>query len=291
MALFIVYVRCTISDSWKITGVVFMKIVMMGGGFIDPVQVFIESSKPKFLKNLIVLSRDRYYINKLRKKIQVLDYSDENEKLTSQGTGHERMLLMAVKQQLADALKKCGDLLFVATCEPAEMAALPLLQEICQENQLGFHVFLVAPFLFQGKKQAEQMKKMISGIGDNYVSVSLYYADELLKIADEQNHETESPTMRNAYDALEKSVVDIARTMSRQIPKLDRWARYTYDFSWQQFSMAVDPLKLILDMWYGIVMIPAFSRSQSESRQRRKMLLPEAVEALILWMPAGWPGL
>ncbi|MGN1349871.1 MAG: hypothetical protein ACI4VM_02615 [Anaerovoracaceae bacterium] len=243
-----------------------MKIVLTGSGFINPVQVIMESWKPKHLKNILVLSRDRHYISKLSGRVRVIDYSaGAAEGSAGQGGGpvSEQQLLQQAAGRIGEELKKAGDVLYIATCEPAELAALPVLQSVCTQQGIRFHILLVAPFLFQGKKQAERMKKMLTSIRDNYTSVSLYYADELLKLEPEGAREQETTdvsrkarnmyTMQKAFDALEHSVADTAAKMYRQIPRLDHAMQYTYDFFWDEFSLAVDPLQLILNMWYSIV--------------------------------------
>lgn len=235
-----------------------MKIVISGSGLIDTAHAFMESSQnKKLLKKLVVLSRDKYYIEKIDEKIEVIDYSDISTNVKGTPVDIERDMLRKVRPKLEAALRKSGDVLFVATCEPAEMAALPILQDICRKNSFRFHALFIAPFLFQGKKQAELMKSMLNTMSEDYVSVSLYYADELLKLEENSPNvaaqQWDPYTMQNAFDSLEKSMVDIVMTMCAQIPKLAPEMQYTYNFTWQQFSLAVDPLKLLLDMWYSIL--------------------------------------
>jgi len=250
-----------------------MKIILSGNGFIDPVNTFAETSKAKFLKNIMVLSRDRYYIARMDKKISVMDYSGPAPQNGEGLRETEQRMLRRIKAKLADSLKRSGDVLYIASCEPSEAYALPVIQEVCEENDLRFHAFLVAPFLFQGKKPADIMSEMLDSISDSYSSVSLYYADELLRLENQSKREEGSQenfnpyTMQNAFDVLEKAVVDIATDMYRQIPKLDRGMQYTYDFNWEQFSLAVDPLSLLREMWHGLVNDRSLYPKQSEGEK------------------------
>ena len=244
-----------------------MKIVLFQTGFIDPATAFAERAKEKLLKNLVVVTKDAAFIKKYSGRLHTINYQDVKPEPGLSGAIATRSIVEQLIPELEEELKKCGDVLYICGCEPIEMAGLSIVQDICKEKKYGFHGFFVAPFNFQGKKQAERMYSMLNYVQDNYRSVSLYYGDELLDLEKAESErrealgidESEPPrameeiySMRNAYDVLERNIVSTVDEMYKQIPKLSKIMQYTFDFRTGQFSLALDPLGLILSMWHGV---------------------------------------
>ncbi len=239
-----------------------MKIVVFENDFVDFAAVFSESFKSKLIKSLIIVSRTESYIRKFASDIDVIDYSELKTDVRGSVRDVEADYMRQLKPTFASAFENEGDILFVMTCGTTELAAFPVLQQVCNEKRLRSHFLFIAPFLFQGEKQAEDMRTLLKMPDENYSSVSLYYPDELLNLEEfhkEKSGEGAEPlpdeiySVRNAYDALEHAVCGVAQDMYLQIPWLIRSMQYTYDFRKRQFSLAVDPLHLVLSMWYGVI--------------------------------------
>ena len=134
-----------------------MKIVLFENDFADFATAFMESLKPKTLKNLIVMSRNSKNITKLDSKVNFTDYSEfaAGTESSLSGSGKAKSVepgyITRLKSQFAVALEKAGDVLFILNCEQAQMAIFPVIQQVCRENHLRSHFLFIAPFLFQGK--------------------------------------------------------------------------------------------------------------------------------------------
>lgn len=249
-----------------------MKIILINTGYIDIANQLVKKAKSRFLKKVLLVSRDRYSINKYHGKIPLLDYSRINYNRDQTPLGIETELMETLRDEYRQAVSGSGDIFFVTGCETQEIAALKVIQSVCEETGTRFHVLFIAPFLFEGQKRSQLLKTMLESMSEYYDSISLYYPDELLRIQNNKNkaagEKERSFDLHQAYDALEEEAANLLMEISKQIPKLNILMQYTYDFELKEFSLAVDPLGLLLNMWGSVSNDADNFRSPEEAEQK-----------------------
>ncbi|MCR4601774.1 MAG: hypothetical protein K5767_08650 [Clostridia bacterium] len=238
-----------------------MKIFLVSTGYIDIAHVLRLKCKKRLLKRVLLAARDQYTLSKFKNKIPMINYSRISpDPGTSTPLEQERSRMEKLREVFMKNFEGAGDLLMVCGCEAQEAAALPVVQDVCRELGVRFHVLFIAPFLFEGQRRAKALSEMMKSMTADYKSVSLYYPDELLRVIRRKNtDEPESPvlsgsapSLSEALEALEEEAAILTVELSRQIPKLDRYMQYTYDFKLREFSLAVEPEKLLEKMWRSV---------------------------------------
>ena len=245
-----------------------MKILLINTGHIDIANQLVKKAKSRFLKKVLLVSRDRSTISKYHGKIPLLDYSRINHDRSQNALGIEKELMESLRDEYRKIIIGNGDIFLVTGCETPEIAALNVIQSICEETGTRFHVLFIAPFLFEGQKRSQLLKSMMESMSEYYDSISLYYPDELLRIQNSENKAVgQSFDLHKAYDALEEAAADLTIEMSKQIPKLNMMMQYTYDFEIKEFSLAIDRLGLLLNMWGSVSSDEANFRSSEENEE------------------------
>lgn len=210
-----------------------MKLVLSLDSVAITWETFLKKTAGEWDQHLLLIGSQRRSMEFLE-NISTIVYQYDTIGLGNPSWETWYYFLMRHETEIRKALHGEDSVLCVVDSDARCCGCTAVLEEICRDMRVPFHLLAVAPFPFEGRNRRKAVEQRIVSASRDCVSVAVSHADEILKKS------TDSTTMTEAFELLEDQLISLMKKILPQILFLPSCCQYFYNQENEAYEMVED---------------------------------------------------